>query len=422
MTKKSIIYIVRNTEVLPSDGDGARYWRSGLIAEHLFKNSHKIKWVISSFDHLNKVNRKKVSKQSGLNDIHKVVEMLKTPGYKNNISVKRFIDHSIFAFKLFYYLCRHNDAKIIFVSHPTPESSFACTLYAKIYGIKAVVDIRDLWPDVFYDNDNGLKKRLKKIILLPYIGMTRYTLKNATSIVAVNKSFLEWSYRKGRVQNDADIVSYIPFVAPTIAKSDINAVAEICEQLSIDPKNEIIISFGGTIGEMFDFKLLLKVLKKHSENKKITKIKFIFCGSGSQLDSLKNSFIEFENVHFIGYINSTVLYSLYSISTAVFAPYKRIQNFDGHLPNKFMEYLSSGKPIISSLKGDAASILLENNAGFNYSTSEELFNILEEISNNPETLRLKGINSRKIYETRFSPEKICIAIEKHLISLINDEV
>ena len=417
MKNRDTIYVVRNTEVLPSDGEGARLWRSGLIAEHLFKNNHKIKWVISSFDHLNKVNRKKVSKYSDLNEIHKVIEMLKTSGYKNNISINRFIDHLIFAFKLFYYLCRYNDAKVIFVSHPTPESSFACTLYAKIYGVKVVVDIRDLWPDVFYDNNIGLKRKLKEILLLPYICMTKYTLKNATSIVAVNKSFLEWCYTKGRIRNDADMISYIPFVVPAITDNDVNRAAEICEKLNIDVKNDIIISFGGTIGEMFDFKLLLDLLKKHKKNYIINTIKFVFCGNGSQLDTLKHSFIEFDNIHFIGHINSTVLYSLYSISSAVFAPYKKIQNFDGHLPNKFMEYLSSGKPMISSLKGSAASILLENNAGFNYGTSEELFNILEEICNNPEVLKLKGANARKIYKTKFSPEKICTAIEEHLINL-----
>jgi len=422
LTKKNTIYIVRNTEVLPSDGDGARLWRSGLVAEHLFKNNHRIKWVISSFDHHNKVNRKKINKLSGENDIYQVIKMLKTPGYKNNISIKRFVDHSIFAIKLFYYLCRCNDAKVIFVSHPTPESSFICTLYANLFGVKVAVDIRDLWPDVFYDNDRGFKKKLKKVILLPYILMTKYTLKNATSIVSVNKSFLEWCYRKGRARDSKDVVSFIPFVAPLILDSDISKAIKICSELNIDPSKEIIISFGGTIGEMFDFKLLLKLLEEHASNIKINRIKFIFCGGGSQLDTLRQSFIEFDNVNFIGHINSNVLYSLYSISTVVFAPYKKIQNFDGHLPNKFMEYLSSGKPIISSLHGDAASILSENNAGFSYSTSEELFDILESISDNPEDLKLKGNNARSVYETRFSPEKICVAIEKHLITLTNDKV
>lgn len=422
MKARDTIYIVRNTEVLPSDGDGARLWRSGLIAEHLFKNNHRIKWVISSFDHHNKVNREKVSKQSDESDIHQVIKMLKTPGYRNNISIKRFVDHSIFAIKLFYYLCRYNDAKVIFVSHPTPESSFVCTLYAKLFGVKVAVDIRDLWPDVFYDNDNGFKRKLKKVILSPYVFMTNYTLKNATSIVSVNKNFLEWSYKKGRVRSDKDIISFIPFVAPTILDSDKSKAIEICDGLNIDPSEEIIISFGGTIGEMFDFNPLLKLLEEHKNNEKINRIKFIFCGGGSQLEVLKQSFIEFDNVAFIGHINSNVLYTLYSISTVVFAPYKKIQNFHGHLPNKFMEYLSSGKPIISSLQGDAAVILSEENAGFNYSTSEELFDILESISDYPDALKLKGENARSVYETRFSPDQICETIEKHFMTLTNDKV
>ena len=420
MTEKDTIYIIRNSEVLPSDGDGSRYWRSGLIAEFLFKKNYRIKWVMSNFDHLNKIKRKNINIKNGPNDLNKVTKMLETPGYKSNKSVKRFIDHLVFAIKLFHYLCRCNDAKIIFVSHPTPESSFVCTLFARLYGIKLVVDIRDLWPDVFFDNDTGILKIFKKLLLLPYIGMTQYTLKNASSVVAVNKNFLEWCYSKGRARNPKDIVSFIPFVAPEISNKDINTVSEIFNKLKIVPSNEIIISFGGTIGEMFDFYLLFEVLQIFSKNKKIIKIQFIFCGNGSQLVTLRNLFINYDNVHFIGYINSTVLYSLYTLSSAVFAPYKRIKNFDGHLPNKFMEYLSSGKPIISSLKGDAENILSNYNAGYNYSTIEELSDILESICNNPENLEIMGRNAREVYEGQFSPEKICLSLENHLVSLLNN--
>ena len=61
MTEKDTIYIIRNSEVLPSDGDGSRYWRSGLIAEFLFKKNYRIKWVMSNFDHLNKIKRKNIN-------------------------------------------------------------------------------------------------------------------------------------------------------------------------------------------------------------------------------------------------------------------------------------------------------------------------------------------------------------------------
>jgi glycosyltransferase involved in cell wall biosynthesis len=48
------------------------------------------------------------------------------------------------------------------------------------------------------------------------------------------------------------------------------------------------------------------------------------------------------------------------------APYRAGKNFDAHIPNKPIEYLSAGLPVVTSIGGELAQLLNSRQCGFFY--------------------------------------------------------
>jgi glycosyltransferase involved in cell wall biosynthesis len=98
------------------------------------------------------------------------------------------------------------------------------------------------------------------------------------------------------------------------------------------------------------------------------------------------------------------------------APYKDLDNFRNHLPNKFMEYSSSGKPMLSSLRGTASDFLEEHQCGITYADGDELFSAIDKYSSNNDMCEQHASNARKMYLERFHPDVIMSGLEKWLRS------
>ena len=86
------------------------------------------------------------------------------------------------------------------------------------------------------------------------------------------------------------------------------------------------------------------------------------------------------------------------------------------LPNKSLEYLSAGLPIVSSLKGTLQELLEDNNCGITYENGneEQLAEILLSLYEKPEILRTMSENAFALYQERFVAEKVYSDMIDHL--------
>lgn len=410
------IAIVRNSESLPSDTSGARLWRSGLYAKYLHDKGYSVDWYTSSFDHYNGKQRTTVEKFEVGSSLHNRIKLVKTCGYNRNVSLKRFWDHACFAFKTFFLMKKAERPDLILCSYPTPDSCFAVMLFGKIYGVPVVLDVRDQWPDVFYEKRTGMKLFVSKLALLPYIVLKKISLSKSDTIMAANQDFLNWALRTAnRTQSSSDFVNYIPFEAPQLTDKHYVECNEILCSSEFNKKS-YLFTFAGTIGQMFDFDALYQSL----DNGLIPdqNVGFLICGRGSELQNLKDKFSRFTCVYFTGQLDSRTVFALLQKSTALLAPYRDMANFRNHLPNKFMEYCAAGKPLVSSLTGYASKLLIDNEFGETYRTPNEFADIIRTYMCDDEKRHLHGENSRIMYQTIFNPKSILADMEKQLLSTI----
>ena len=162
------VWLVQRAESTPHDDNGdRRLLRIGILADILSSQGHEVVWWTSAFDHVGKRKRHYQSKRIMVKKNY-YIHYLKCFGYKKNISLSRFIDNYVVAnqFKKDVKL-DHKIPDIILTSMPSIELSQSVVHYANEKNIPVVLDIRDLWPDVFLELLPKSLRWLVNILTLP---------------------------------------------------------------------------------------------------------------------------------------------------------------------------------------------------------------------------------------------------------------
>ena len=117
---------------------------------------------------------------------------------------------------------------------------------------------------------------------------------------------------------------------------------------------------------------------------------------------------------FPGWIDQSQLEVLANMSIASIAPYKNIQNFTLNIPNKIIDSLSLGVPILSPLKGEVASMIKKNNIGITYDSNTALIECINSLINNNFLQKKMSKNARMLYEKEFNFDNVYNKLVEHL--------
>lgn len=354
-----ILWIVRTSDALQDDGLDVKKWRTGMLAEYADKLGHEVHWVTSSFNHYSKCQRS-ASDYTRKYGEHGNIHVLHTQGYKRNISISRIKDHRQFADKFVKWSKNQPKPDIIFCSLPTLEVSRDVVDYGVANDVPTVLDLRDKWPDVFISVAPKPFRWLANLLLSPYKKMLQYSCSNATALVAVTSSYLSWGLKNAnRTGSKYDRVFYLS--AKKQQRLSSSSIDPFWKDLGIK-RYKHIICFFGTLGRMFELDVILTAAEFFEQ--KYPDLCFVICGDGDNATRYKEVSRHLKNVLFPGWVDHKKIRSLMQLSCIGIAPYKRINNFDGHIPNKCIEYLSAGLPVLTSLEGEFSKLVADNECGF----------------------------------------------------------
>lgn len=412
------IWLIKEGEPLPTD-DNPRMMRTGLLAEYLDKGNHEVIWFSSTFSHgqkrerANKTTTRKIFKNS-------ILIMLKTKTiYKKNVSLQRIL-YSEQLGKEFYRQALISDKPdLIICSYPLISFAKYAISIGEKFNTPVIIDIRDLWPDIF---ERAIPKKLRflsKILLYPFQQSTSNILKKADCITAIVPSHLEWALKKaGRNRNNYDQVIHIGY-KNFMLEEDVmeKELIQYYEQFSIS-KNTWNIIFIGTMSKMtMDLDTVIKGFNQLS--KVHSNLRLILCGDGDALNYYKK-IASSENIIFTGWINKNQIASLMRISKIALYPLHNLPDFINSLTNKVIEYMYGGLPIITSLRGYSKQYIEKNNIGIYYEEEsvESFSQSIVTLYNNEEMRGKLSINSRNCYERDFDSD----VINEKFEFLINDIV
>ena len=242
-------------------------------------------------------------------------------------------------------------------------------------------------------------KPLARIFFHPYFKYAKKTIKNVNALSAMAPSFLDWVLDfGGRQKTQSDKVFRLTSESRDLSSSDLEKCKKEWESFGVN-ENDNLIFFAGTFMSVFDFDKVIDSAKEIQELG--MNCKFILCGSGDYLESLKLKASNLNNIVFPGWMEKKMLDALASMSIASLAPYKDINNYILNTPNKIVDSLRLGLPLLCPLSGEVENIIKTYNVGYKYGKDLSLTSAIMQLIDNPCKRTTMANNASNLYKADF---------------------
>lgn len=404
------IWIVSVGEPLPVDGENVRLRRMGNLAKYISDSDIDVDWFSVSFEHYQKKQRCNKDRDFIINK-HYTLHLAHVNGYKRNVSLARIVHHKN-AGKGIYKLMKTLDKPDVLLASMEPlEVSSAAIQFAKENSIPCIVDVRDLWPEIYYDVIPKALHGLLSIYVNHCSKTLKKTLSSCDSIIGLSNGFLNYGLKyAGRTRKDTDAV--FPIAYPNFDYASYRDCFDECWGKYGLKKDDFIVVFLGNFGDQFKFDEIIGVSEKYIGNKDV---KFVLCGNGKHQDEIREK--TKDNVIIPGWIEKPQILSLLSYAKIGIAPYIDSINYRLNTPNKFGEYLSASLPIAVSVPGEMEALLKKHKCGACYHDTEELYNIIDNYYRNKDLRKEASRNARELFEMMFNGDNANEKLLQHIIEI-----
>lgn len=394
-------WLVNPFDPLPSDR-GVRRMRYQMLVTELLRRGHSVTWVSSDFWHWRKAYRQPDS----LNDLPAGLQivLLPTRRYQGNISINRLINHAQYCVRLRQWMERSAPPDGIIVSYPLPEAALDCLHYGRKHGVPVLVDVQDTWPDIFLEILPPGLRWVGRGLLGKMFQQSRQVFQLAEHCVAVSQNYLRFALarRKGRPFAFSQVYP-LGFDPADIDGDDSRTLADLTTR-GFTPET-INFSFVGTLGVTYDIACLIKAAQIIAQHE--PRVRFFIAGEGprkAEWQALAAS-LGLQNLIFLGFLNAAQMRTLLSHS---FAGLITTRNNLHSIPNKPLEYMAFGLPLINSLKGEFGQLVDGEPLGVSYEAENvaSLVQAIRRLLDDPGFANTCRQHVREVFAQRFSAKAI----------------
>ena len=406
------VWILQTGEPLSIDNGNSRGMRAINLAQSLIDRKHEVILWSARFNHTTKKHRinseSKVKDKNGLE-----TRLLDSPGYKSNLGIRRLIDHLVLGWNLRKELRKEIPPDVAFIGYPPIEPAFVLSKWLYKKNIPTMVDIKDAWPEIFFRAIPSKYKFLGKILLSPYQLMFKKILQKSTCISSISPKFLAWALAQAnREENAFDRVSYLTNEPMTLNSEQSNEGMIYWEKIGLVKTSKLVCTYIGSLTNILDFEQIIKVANNDL-------IDLVIAGEGPMLDELRRRCRNNKNIYLPGWIESTKFGTLMNISDVMLAPYIISEDFEMSLPNKFIDAMAYGKPMVTSLNGYAREILEDMGIGLHFSLydANAFEMVIRKFYQNRDTLIEMSQRAKEVYAKRFNQKIVYENLVKSLEEL-----
>lgn len=374
-------------------------YRPFYLAREWVKLGHKVNIIAASFSHLRgkepNINGK-ITKEviEGINYF-----WLRTPRYKGN-GLGRVLNMMAFSLMLFMKkskLIRDGKPGLVIASSPHPFIIFGARSIARSLNVKMVFEVRDLWPLTLIEL--GSISRFH-----PFVIFMHWTEKYAYRISDYVISLLS---KSDTYMNEQGMARHKFFYIPNgvdVAewRQNVTALPEFHQNILTKLRQEgrFIVGYAGGHGISNALDSLIEAAR-FLESRPVT---FILVGKGPEKKRLekKVSDIGLQNVIFLPSIPKSAIPSLLEFMDVLFIGWLKSPLYRfGISPNKLLDYMMSGKPVIHATDAEN-DVVAESSCGISVPSEnpEAIAEAIIEITNMTELERREmGLKGRE-YVTR----------------------
>jgi glycosyltransferase involved in cell wall biosynthesis len=263
---------------------------------------------------------------------------------------------------------------------------------AKHFGARLIIDVRDIWPELFVLAIPPALRMLAPIPFYPFYALRRYAFRNADAVTAVTETYLNVALEDAPhlMRNGRSQIIYFG--------ADVADLREMMEQSDADNQiqrqpGEVWAIYAGTLGNNYDIDSMLQAAVLLGQ--RTCNCKIIIAGDGPLRQHIVDFIQQHEltNVSYVGSLPFSDLCKYYAVSDIGLSPYRSTSTVV--MPAKVYDYLAAGLPVVNSLPGELENFLRENQIGIQYvaGNAESLANALEELAADADKRRTMSQNS-----------------------------
>jgi len=150
-----------------------------------------------------------------------------------------------------------------------------------------------------------------------------------------------------------------------------------------------------------------------------TACQFVICGDGECSAEWREGVRGLPNIVFPGWVDRPKVVVLAERSHAALAPYRSGLDFAASVPNKVIDALALGLPVVTPLLGEVADLISAHHVGLRYGTDEgrSLHECVATLVNDVAGRAIMAGNAKALYERNFSFDRVYGGLVAHLESL-----
>jgi glycosyltransferase involved in cell wall biosynthesis len=290
--------------------------------------------------------------------------------------------------------------------------------WLKKRNIPFLLDVKDMWPDIFLEIFPRAFQGIGKIALYPYFYMARKIINRAAGVTTISNDFFKWIDKTKKISK-SKFSRVLPLVAPQYHLDDAESQAAKVWWESQGLKGFESHKFGfiGSLSRAFNFEPIFEAAAKCIE--KDISCQFIICGDGPKKVELMKRAGRLENVIFPGWVDRPQAEFLKKNCLAILAPYEDAKDFSASIPNKVIDAWQCGKLILCSLGEPFHSYLNDNFAGLSYSNDQpnSFYCAINELIKDSGLVKRLESGASKLYSNEFDFERNYIKVAKDLEAL-----
>lgn len=262
--------------------------------------------------------------------------------------VKKTLGHISYYPAALAYSNRHlGPVDVTMGTSPTFFAAMAAARLGRSRRVPFIMEVRDLWPAIFVEL--GVLRNPRLIRLLEKWELALY--RQATKVVTVTDAFRKNLIQRGvpaekvhTIPNGADVDFWQPTPSPKTLR----------ERLGL--QGRFIALYIGAHGISHALGRILESARRLRDQADVC---FLFVGEGAEKDQLVRQAEQerLTNVRFLDPVPKHEVREYYALADVCLVPLRNIPLFETFIPSKMFEMMAMARPIVASVRGEAADIL-----------------------------------------------------------------
>ena len=319
--------------------------------------------------------------------------------YSRNSIIRNYLSFHKYAKRFVRHFKEEFDVVLSISLSPVISISPAL-LYAKKHNVPCVLYCEDLWPESTLVTHAVKKKSLMFKILYKW---SKSIYSRCDRIVISSPSFKEYFEKELNIKDKVFNVVNQPILNST-KKS---------EPIVYQNKHNLV--YAGNIGKLQLTDLLVEAMKYV----KTEDVKLHLMGMGSELWQIKEKIVKenlSDKVIYEGAYPIEKAEAYYVNADALVVSLKNEGYVGKTIPNKAIQYMKYGRPLLVIAQGDAKDMLsIAKGSVFANEDPKDIARAIDEICSLKEKDQL-GLNNKKYFEENFTTEKLTHQLLEELIS------